>query len=151
MRLRLGLGLDQLFHAFHIMGLIFHSSSPPLFFYFLSLPGCERRAGCADERCHQTHADADPRGEADAARQSVLVIKTKFLHVGWMLEVRKEKNRRALNSKMLPIVQILHWAHLCDPSFINVHIRRRPRRRSCTGQNTPPPTEKSSSAGITVL
>lgn len=53
-RLRLGLHLDQRFHAFCIMALIFHSSP---------LSGCEWSAGCLDEGCHQTHADAEPRGE----------------------------------------------------------------------------------------
>lgn len=32
------------------------------FTYFWSSGG-ERRVGCADERCHQTHTDADARGE----------------------------------------------------------------------------------------
>lgn len=53
-RLRLGLHLDQRVHASCIMDLIFHSSS---------LSGCEWSAGCVNERCHQTHADAEPRGE----------------------------------------------------------------------------------------
>lgn len=30
---------------------------------FVSLSGGERSVGCADERCHQTHTDADARGE----------------------------------------------------------------------------------------
>lgn len=50
---------------------IFGSFSIISFFYcegkvhllFVCLSGGERSVGCADERCHQTHADADARGE----------------------------------------------------------------------------------------
>lgn len=43
---------------------------PRLFSFFLCLSGRERRAGCVDERRHQTHADAVSRGETVRARDS---------------------------------------------------------------------------------